>query len=99
MGYWLRTIFWMVIGISIAGWRDRRDSYSCEECGAREDVQTSSFASWTYGGRHEVTFIGDENLVHKHVWFRYSFYYSNGLGGCLGRGVACSGSRYRNGLE
>ena len=29
------------------------------------------------------------NISHRHDWWRYSYAYRNGLGGCLGSGVAC----------
>jgi hypothetical protein len=93
----LRPIFWVVlIGAAIFGWNDTRDSYSCQECRARKEVQTHSLLWWNYRRRSGLTFPGDPKLIHQHDWWRYSHYDSLGLGGCLRRGVACSNHRYRD---
>jgi len=91
------SVFCAVLtGLAILPWRDRRDSYSCHVCRARKEVRTHSLLARTYRRRSVLTFAGDAKLIHSHVWFRYSHYWSNGLVGVLGRGVACNSRRYRD---
>lgn len=81
----------VVLGVH---WRE--DRYSCHLCRARMEVQTRSFFFWPAMRRSTFSDPGQAGVGHGHDWWRYSYQYSNGCGGCLGSGVGCKPSQYRD---
>ncbi len=87
----------VVLAVSILGPQWRLDCYSCHLCRARKELTYSSFVGVRVRWRETVSDHGDTRVLHRHDWWRYSYSYSNGLGGCLGGGVAChTDGRYRD---
>jgi hypothetical protein len=81
----------LVVGIH---WREER--YSCHVCRATKEVRTSSLLLWPIRRGQVLSFPRELGPAHQHDWWRYSYAYSNGLAGCLGRGVAChTDGRYK----
>jgi hypothetical protein len=84
--------------VSLAlGVRWREDRYSCHLCRALKEEQSTSWVGWPVRWRESVAESGDAVVHHRHDWWRYSYAYRNGLGGCLGAGVAChTDGRYKD---
>ena len=86
------------VGISIAlSARSREDRLSCHLCRARKEVRVTSLFGRPLSHRETVSYPGRSEIGHVHDWWPYSDEYRNGLGGCLGSGVACKADRYRDG--
>jgi hypothetical protein len=82
--------------ILIAGTRFSEECYSCHVCRARKQTQTSSLLFWDAWSNERISYHGVAIPGHRHDWWRYSRRYSDGLGGCLGVGVACNADRYQD---
>jgi hypothetical protein len=67
----------------------REDRYSCHLCMALKEVRTRSLFSLPMIRREGLSSRGNAEFRHEHDWYRYSYHYSNGIGGCLGSGVVC----------
>ncbi len=87
---------WIIGRVSLIGvvllalgfsWRE--DRYSCHLCRALKEEQTTSLLAYPIRSREKPAESVGSVTPHQHVWWRYSYEYSNGLGGCLGAGVAC----------
>ncbi len=81
----------------VLGARSREDRFSCHLCRARKEVRMDWLIMWPVSRREAVSYPGRAGVGHGHDWWRYSYYYSNGFGGCLGIGVGCKPDRYRDG--
>ena len=81
----------MLIGelFLVFGVRWREDRYSCHLCRSLIEHQTTTVMSWPLSVRQSLTRSRSTDLSHRHDWWRYSYAYADGLGGCLGSGVAC----------
>jgi hypothetical protein len=94
-----RALNWgvVVIALFVCGIGKREDRYSCHLCrGLKERRITTLVSMPVWQGETPVRFRTIET-PHRHDWWRYSYSYSNGLGGCLGSGVAChTDGRYKD---
>jgi len=79
------TVMFLALGVQ---WRE--DRYACHLCRGLKEVQKCSFLSAALWRHEGVERSGELQSSHKHDWRRYSYAYSNGLMGCLGKGVGCS---------
>jgi|GEM_PF-3067519 len=71
------------------GFRRREDRDLCPPCRALRVVQSTSFLSSALWSHEEIALQGEVPPSHVHDWSRYSYAYSNGFMGCLGKGVGC----------
>src|SRR5690348_8179291 len=94
---WLGRVALAVGATLVLGTYWREDRYSCHLCRALKDVRISSFLAWPVRSRERLSKPGPDGPGHGHDWWRYSYAYSNGLGGCLGSGVVChTDGRYKD---
>src|SRR4051812_48159236 len=73
----------------VVGSRWREDRYSCHLCRSLMERQTTTLLIWPVSVRESLTPSRSMGISHRHDWWRYSYAYRDGLGGCLGSGVAC----------
>ncbi len=75
--------------ILVVGSGRRENRYSCHLCRSLMERETTTLLSWPVSERESLTPSRSTGVAHRHDWWRYSYAYREGLGGCLGTGVAC----------
>ena len=93
---WVGRVALSAGAVLVLGTRWREDRYSCHLCRARKEIQTASLVLWPVSRHEAVSYPGPASAGHEHDWWRYSYHYSNGLGGCLGGGAGSKPYRYKD---
>jgi len=102
LGPRIRLMSWAIVvtGVFIfiaSGFQWREDRYSCHVCRALSEAQTISFFSLPVWQYQESSRQGEVVPSHRHAWWRYSYAYSDGPMGCLGKGTVChTDGRFRD---
>jgi hypothetical protein len=94
---WIGLLVIAVGAVLVLGARSREDRFSCRLCRARKEVRTAWLVLLPVSRREAVSYPGRVVFGHEHDWWRYSYHYRSGFGGCLGSGVGCKPGRYRDG--